>query len=60
MFTVFVSVQDVMTGNVYVSSVITDNLPRCFADCMRCCGDHVTLLSFHALYATPEGGASDV
>lgn len=56
MFTVFVAVQDVMTGEVFVSSVTTDNLSRCFADCMRCVGDHVSLLSFHALYASPDGG----
>lgn len=54
MFTVFVAVQDVMTGQVFVSSVTTDNLSRCFSDCMRCVGEHVTLLSFHALYATPS------
>ena len=54
MFTVFVSVLDVMTGEVFVSSVTTDNLSRCFSDCMKACGDHVTLLSFHALYSSPD------
>lgn len=34
MFDVFVSVQDAMTGELYVSSVSTDNLSRCLSDCM--------------------------
>lgn len=54
MFDVFVSVQDVETGEIYVSSVSTDNLSRCFYDCMKCLGRHVRLLSFHALYRTPD------
>lgn len=54
MFTVFVSVQDVLTGEVYVSCVETDNLSRCFSDCMKAVGEHVTLLSFHALYSSPD------
>ena len=54
MFDVFVSVQDVETGEIFVSSVTTDNLSRCFSDCMKCTGEHVRLLSFHALYRTPN------
>lgn len=54
MFDVFVSVLDVETGEIFVSSVSTDNLSRCFSDCMKCVGDHVKLLSFHALYRTPN------
>ena len=50
MYYVFVSVQDVETGEVFVSSVSTDNLSRCFSDCLKCVGEHVRLLSFHALY----------
>lgn len=53
MYDVFVSVQDVETGEIYVSSVSTDNLSRCFYDCMKCLGRHVRLLSFHALFRTP-------
>lgn len=66
MYDVFVSVQDVETGEIYVSSVSTDNLSRCFCDCMKCLGGHVRLLSFHALFRTPSdddflrGGASHV
>lgn len=66
MFDVFVSVQDAMTGEIYVSSVSTDNLSRCLSDCMKCVGDDLRLLSFHALYRTSDdedfvkGGVSDV
>lgn len=35
MYDVFVSVQDVQTGEIFVSSVTTGNLFRCFADCLK-------------------------
>lgn len=54
MFDVFVSVQDVETGEIYVSSFSTDNLSRCFCDCIKCLGRHVRLLSFHALFRIPS------
>lgn len=69
MYDVFCSTQDVETGEIYVSSVFTDDLGRCFTDfynSVRCLDSHYRLLSFHALYRSPsdddflKGGASHV
>lgn len=54
MFDVFCSVQDLETGEIYVSSVSTDNLSRCLSDCLKCIGGHFRLLSLHALFRTPN------
>lgn len=57
MYDVFCSTLDVETGEIFVSSVSTNDLRRCFTDCYNCVKSmdgHFRLLSFHALYRTPN------
>lgn len=54
MFDVFVSFQDVFTGEIHVSSFSIDNLSRCLSDCMKCVVDDLSLLSFHALFRSSD------